>query len=111
MVQFLNADGSAWAPSVGYQIDQIYQMYPCVVIGLVGTNIHCDLYTYYQRTTPYSNLHINNDFTGPYIIIYGFDQIIPINVPVRIEIPRIKIGSTPLASAMLGISILEETPG
>lgn len=49
MVQFLNADGSGWAHGVGYVPDKIYQRYPCVVVGLAGTNIHCDLYTYYDR--------------------------------------------------------------
>ncbi len=81
------------------------------MIGLAGTNIHCDLYTFYKRVTPYSNLHINNDFSGPYILIYGFNQNVPTGIPVRIEIPKIKVGSTPFAQAHLGISILEETPG
>jgi hypothetical protein len=80
----LNADGSGWAPSVGYQINKIYKRYPCVMVGLVGTNIHCDLYTYYQSLTPYSNLHINYRFSGPYIMIYGFDQNIVTGLPVRI---------------------------
>lgn len=111
MVQFLNADGSGWAHSLGYQIDRIYQRYPCVVVGLVGTNIHCDLYTYYQRETPYSNMHINRDFSGPYILVYGFNQNVPTGIPVRIEIPKIKVGSTPLSKAWLGVSILEETSG
>lgn len=81
------------------------------MIGLAGTNIHCDLYTFYKRVTPYSNLHINNDFSGPYILIYGFNQNVPTGIPVRIEIPKIKVGSTPFTQAHLGISILEETPG
>lgn len=84
MLQFLNADGSGWANSLGYLPDKIYQRYPCVVVGLVGLNIHCDLYTYYNRKTPYSNLHINTDWTGPYILIYGFDQNVPTGIPVRI---------------------------
>jgi hypothetical protein len=54
------------------------------MVGLVGTNIHCDLYTYYQSLTPYSNLHINYRFSGPYIMIYGFDQNIATGLPVRI---------------------------
>ena len=69
MVQFL---GSAWENSVGYEDDQIYQRYPCVVTGLPGSNIHCDLYTYFSRYTPYSNMHINYDVSGPFILIYGF---------------------------------------
>ena len=84
MVQFLNADGSAWAHSLGYEFDKIYQRYPCVVDGLVGDNIFCDLYTYYERKTPYSNLHINTDVTGPYFIIYGFDQNVVTGSTVRI---------------------------
>lgn len=106
MVQFLNDDGSAWAPSVGYEINKIYQRYPCVVVGLVGTNIHCDLYTYYQAVTPYSNMHINNNISGPYILIYGFDQNIATGIPVRLEIPKIKLGSVVGAKALLGLSIL-----
>ena len=91
MVQFL---GSGWAPSVGYEEDEIYQRYPCVVVGLAGDNINCDLYTYYERETAYSNLHINNNVDGPYILIYGFDQNVAEGIPVRIEIPKIKIGNS-----------------
>lgn len=84
MIQFLNTDGSAWADSLGYEFDKIYQRYPCLVTGLVGENVYCDLYTYYQRKTPYSNLHINTDVSGPYIIAYGFDQNVADNTPFKI---------------------------
>ena len=84
MVQFLNADGSAWADSLGYTIDKIYQRYPCLVTGLTGDNIYCDLYTYYKRKTPYSDLHINTDVSGPYILVYGFNSNVADMTPFKI---------------------------
>lgn len=81
------------------------------MVGLPGVNIHCDLYTYYEATTPYNNMHINNDVTGPYLLIYGFEEYITLGTLVRIEIPKIKLGSVAGSTAKLGLSILEETPG
>ena len=70
----MNADGSGWAENVGYQDESLYQRIPCVVKGLAGDNIHCDLYTYDEVLSPYSNLHINNDLSGPFVMVYGFEQ-------------------------------------
>ena len=83
-----------------------------MVTGLVGENIYCDLYTYYERITPSGNFHIKTDRSGPYIITYGFDQnVADNNTSFKISIPKIKIGDVVGADAKLRISILEEIPG
>lgn len=76
MIQFYNA-GASWAENIGYLPNQIYQKYPCLVKGLSGS-VHCDLNTY-TTISPYNTLHINNKYTGPFIIIYGFEQNVVIN--------------------------------
>jgi hypothetical protein len=75
IVQFLpDGQASAWQANLGYQSNKIYKQYPCVMTGLSGTNIQCDLYTYSSIIGPYNKLHINSYFFGPFIIIYGFDS-------------------------------------
>ena len=79
--------------------------------GLPGVNIHCDLYTYSGRYTAYSDMDINFDPTGPYILIYGFDETVPIGSNIKIDFPKILVGNAVGVSAKIGVSILEETPG
>lgn len=101
---------NAWYQNLGYQSNRIYKAYPCVTIGLPGSKISCDLYTYNQGKGPYNQLHINSDITGAFFIVYGFTRPIPTGIAVSIHLPKIKIGSIPNVPAWLKLSILEETP-
>jgi hypothetical protein len=76
------------------------------VEGLTGENVKCDLYTHVDTLQPYNNLHINNDLTGPFIMIYGFEQNILEGSEVIIHIPKIKIGSMTGSDCSVGVSIL-----
>lgn len=79
-------------------------------MGLTGTRIKCDLYTYTSMPGPYDKLHINSDLTGPFFIIYGFVNTIVTGTAVRIELPKVRIGSLVSKPAWVKLSILEETP-
>lgn len=109
MVQFM-ADPitkiNAWDPNLGYQSDRIYKEYPCIVNGLVGTRIRCDLYTYKTIPGPYNQLHMNSDLTGSFFIIYGFVNTIATGTLVTIELPRIKIGGRVNVPAWVKLAIL-----
>lgn len=77
-----------------------------MVIGLTGTNIQCDLYTYSTVIEPYNNLHVNSIFFGPFIMIYGFDMGIVTGTNVIIEIPQITLSSTPGINAIISFSVV-----
>jgi len=97
---------NGWHPYLGYNPDKIYKEYPCVVTGLTGTRIKCDLYTFTTAVGDYDKLHINSDITGPFFIVYGFVNTIVTGTAVTIELPKIKIGSQPNIPAMVKVSIL-----
>jgi hypothetical protein len=113
LVQFISdpvTGINAWDPYLGYGADRIYKEYPCIVLGLTGTRIRCDLYTYTKTLGPYNNLDVNPDLTGPYFIIYGFINTITTGTAVTIELPDILIGNVANVPALIKVSILEETP-
>jgi hypothetical protein len=113
MVQFMEdpiSKISAWAPYLGYQKDTIFKEFPCVILGLAGVRIRCDLYTFTSSMGPYNNLHINSDITGPFFIVYGFNTPFAAGTVAKIELPRIKIGTMVNVPAWVKVSILEETP-
>lgn len=80
--------------------------------GLTGSRISCDLYTYNanSKKQAYNNLAIKTDFTGPFFIIYGFENTGIIGSNVKIYLPKIKIGSIPNIEARVRLTIIEETP-
>jgi hypothetical protein len=103
---------NAWDSALGYASNRIYKEYPCVITGLPGTRIRCDLYTYHSNSSglPYNNLHINTDFTGPFFLVYGFPASGLTGLKAVLEFPKLKIGSLVNVPAMVKVSILEETP-
>lgn len=109
MIQFM-ADPitkiNAWDLSLGYKPNSIYKEYPCVVNGLSGNRIKCDLYTYTTIPFPYNQLHINSDITGPFFIVYGFLNTFTTGTLVTIELPRLLIGTKSNVPAWLKVSIL-----
>lgn len=87
LIQFISDPTTginAWHPYLGYNPNQIYKEYPCIVSGLTGTRIRCDLYTYVNTLGPYNNLDIHPDLTGSFFIIYGFTNTIATGTPVSI---------------------------
>lgn len=101
---------SAWDPTLGYGINKVYKEFPCVVVGLPGLRIKCDLYTYINQVSPYNKLHINSNSWVPYITVYGFTTPVPAGLPVQIYLPGIKLSSNFNAGAVVSFSILQETP-
>ena len=99
---------NAWDINLGYLPDNIYKEYPCIITGLVGTRIRCDLYTYTSSTptSPYNNLYIKSDSTGSYFIIYGFLNTNLNGINVMMQFPKLKIGSIVNVPAMVQVSIL-----
>ena len=109
MVQFIsdpNTKVNAWKDYLGYEAERIYKEFPCFVDGLAGNRIRCDLYNHFNSSTTYNNLHINSDFTGPFLIVYGFENTISTGAAITIKIPKIKIGGIANINAWVKLSIL-----
>ena len=71
-----------------------------------GLRIRCDLYNYFNTSATYNNLHINSDFSGPFVIVYGFENSISTGNLVTIKLPKIKIGGISNIAAWIKLSIL-----
>lgn len=71
-----------------------------------GLRIRCDLYNYVNTLATYNNLHINSDFSGPFLIVYGFENSIPTGTLITIKIPKIKIGGISNIAAWIKLSVL-----
>lgn len=84
---------NAWDSTLGYSPNQIYREIPCVITGLVGLKISCDLYTYITQDGPYNNLMINDRGNYPFITVYGYDRPISDGSAVTIHIPAVKLSS------------------
>jgi len=97
---------NGWDINLGYAANTIYKEYPCIVTGLTGNRIRCDLYTYHTNPGPYDELHINSDLTGSFFIIYGFINTITAGTLVTIDLPRLKIGGNVNVPAWVKVSIL-----
>ena len=102
---------NAWDSTLGYQADRIYKEFPCVVLGLPGNRIKCDLYTYVDALGPYNKLHIRSKLLGPFFMVYGFTNPVPQGIDIQVYLPGIKTSTNVGADAMVSFSILQETPG
>lgn len=102
---------NAWHATLGFDADKIYKEFPCVVVGFTGLRIRCDLYTYVNSLGPYNKLHIRSKQTVPFIMVYGFEQPIPVGSTIKIYFPGIKLSNSVGADALVSFSILQETPG
>ena len=98
---------SAWHPTLGYAADKIYKEFPCVVVGLPGQRIKCDLYTYVNTVGPYNKLHINSKSLAPFIMLYGFVTPVPTGSNIQIYLPGIKLSNNLAAGAFVSFSILQ----
>lgn len=98
---------SAWHPTLGYDADKIYKEFPCVVVGLTGQRIKCDLYTYVNTVGPYNKLHINSRSLAPFIMVYGFETPVTTGLPIQIYLPGIKLSNNIGANAVVSFSILQ----
>lgn len=98
---------SAWHPTLGYSADKIYKQFPCVVVGLPGLRIKCDLYTYVNTVGPYNKLHINSKSLTPFIMLYGFTNPVPTGSNIQIYLPGIKLSNNLDAGAVVSFSILQ----
>lgn len=98
---------SAWHPTLGYNPDTIYKQFPCVVVGLPGQIIQCDLYTYVNTVGPYNKLHINSKSLAPFFMLYGFTDPVTIGSSIQIYFPGIRISNNLGAEAMVSFSILQ----
>ena len=98
---------SAWHPTLGYDADKVYKEFPCVVVGLPGQRIKCDLYTYVNSVGPYNKLHINSRSLAPYIMVYGFETPVTTGSNIKIYLPGIKLSNNIGAGAVVSFSILQ----
>lgn len=98
---------SAWHSTLGYVADKIYKEFPCVVVGLPGQRIKCDLYTYVNTVGPYNKLHINSKSLAPFIMLYGFVTPVPTGSNIQIYLPGIKLSNNLSAGAVVSFSILQ----
>jgi len=114
-IEFLGLGG--WAANLGYEADKIYKDFPCMFSEnrlssprANNVNVKCDLYTYLDG--PHSSLTTATSSTskGPYIMVYNFENGLPINNNVRFEIGRLLIGSAVNSDTKIRFSIIEETP-
>lgn len=108
-IEFLS--GGGWATNLGYSANQIYKRFPCVFYynDLVNSptydsHVRCDLYTYLEG--PHASL---TDVTtrGPYILMYGFQNVLSIDQLYRLELAKFLIGSSTGTGTKIRFSIIE----
>ncbi len=97
---------NAWHHTVGYDEDRIYKEFPCVVVGMPGLRIRCDLYTYVNVVGPYNKLHIRSKSLAPFIMIYGFLNA-PTGTNIQVYFPGIKLSNNVAADGIVSFSILQ----
>ena len=102
-----NNGRNAWHPTLGYASDRIYKEFPCIVINSPGLRIKCDLYTYVNTVGPYNKLHIRSRSLGPFFMVYGFTNAIPVGTNIQIYFPGIKTSNQIGAKAIVSFSILQ----
>ncbi len=109
-IEFLN---SGWATNLGYQANQIYKQFPCVLSESTSypptynNNVVCDLYTYLDG--PHASL-TDSSARGPYILMYGFYPQLSKTNPYRLELGKFLIGSSSNIDTKIRFSIIQETP-
>lgn len=86
-----NNGRNAWHPTLGYEADRIYKEFPCVIQGMPGDRIRCDLYTYVNTVGAYNKLHIRSQSIRPFIMVYGFTTAITPGDNIQIYFPGIRI--------------------
>jgi hypothetical protein len=109
-IEFFN---SGWAANLGYEPNQIYKRFPCVLSESTSypptynNKVVCDLYTYLDG--PHASL-TDAASRGPYILMYGFHPSLVKNANYRLELGKFLIGSSSNIDTKIRFSIIQETP-
>lgn len=103
--------GGGWADNLGYSANSIYKRFPCVFYyndlvnpATYDSHVRCDLYTH--LTGPHASL-TDSAVRGPYILMYGFSNVLSINELYRLELAKFLIGSSTGTDAKIRFSIIE----